>query len=286
MSLVHLSKAAIAGIATAALASTGAVAWTVVDHGTNHTSSAVRTVDGSLDTSRSNVSGLAGGAVNGTSGSVGADGSGSGANGSASASNGGTSTGATGGVTGGGSPAAAGGIAVNTGGAGASIDPGATGTPAVNGTGVGTGTGGLPAVGTGGTGLIAPTLPGTSVTVPPTPGVPSVPDGVALYREGSYTLTVPGTPGVAKKLCLNGEVTRCESVTVPALQPTSVTVSYAANASASAPSFDVIPCQGGLGVAVSGITPGTTVTVQARGVTLSRTLGSREVSQSASLCDA
>lgn len=139
----------------------------------------------------------------------------------------------------------------------------------------------------------APSLPSASVPSVPTtvPGVPSVtvptlPGAVSLFREGSFTLIVPGTTAVSKQLCLKGEANKCQTVSVPALESQEVTVSYSGNASAAAPSYRVEPCSGGLGATVAGVTPGTTVTVEARGVKVTRTLGARETAQSASLCDA
>lgn len=279
MFFLPLSKAALAGIAAVTMATTGA-AWTVTQHGDNP-DKVVRSANGTVDTSLGVV--RADGISETTTAKASADGrqgsgdamvSGSGATGNAGTAKGGTTAGAT---TSGspstdariGTSSGAGGtgVSLGTGGTGATIGSG--GTPSPN-SGPGAASDG------GGSG-------GPSVTAPT---VPTAPGGVSLYRQGSYSLVVPGTPSVDKKLCLSGEVDRCRTLSVPALQGVNVTVSYSANASASAPTFATFACPGGLGVTLSGITPGTNVTVEARGVAVTRTLGSREVSQSASLCDA
>jgi hypothetical protein len=46
------------------------------------------------------------------------------------------------------------------------------------------------------------------------------------------------------------------------------------------------PLVGGTGVTVSGVTPGTTVTVEVGSARVSATLGTREFAQTATLCDA
>jgi hypothetical protein len=158
------------------------------------------------------------------------------------------------------------------------------------GTGGGGSTGGV--TGTGGSQTPAPvtgtgggSTGGSGDTLTP-PTTPTIPTDVSLYREGSYTLTIPATPATSKKLCLSGEVDRCRTISVPALQAVSMTVSYKANASTTPPTFSVFPCAGGLGVTVAGVTPGTNVTVRAQGLDVFGVVGTREVSQSASLCDA
>jgi hypothetical protein len=276
MFLVHLSKAALAGLATVAMATTGAVAWTVAQQGDNP-AKVTRTVDGSVDNLPALVptDGLSDGSVaagrDEVQGSGDANVSGSGLSGGAS-TKAGTPAGATAGATTSGSPSAPGSIGTSSGvsGVGASIVTGGPGAPISTGGSTGSQ---QPSGGSGGSGVTAPT-------------VPSAPSGVSLHRQGSHTLVVPGTPSVNKKLCLSGEVNRCRNLSVPALQGATVTVKYSGNASASAPTFGTFPCEGGLGVTLTGITPGTSVTVEARGVTLTSTLGSREVSQSASFCDA
>ncbi|MEA2686170.1 MAG: hypothetical protein QOE93_1365 [Actinomycetota bacterium] len=221
------------------------------------------------------------------------DGAGSSTSAGGTTSGSGTSAGASSGVTtgqGGGTGGATTGIvgpSTGTGGGGTGgggTGGGGTGGGGTGGGGTGGSTGGggatpAPVTGTGGS------TGGSGDTLTP-PTTPTIPTDVSLYREGSYTLTIPATPATSKKLCLSGEVDRCRTISVPALQAVSMTVSYAANASTTPPTFSVFPCAGGLGVTVAGITPGTNVTVRAQGLDVFGVIGTREVSQSASLCDA
>jgi len=198
----------------------------------------------------------------------------------------GTSTGA-GGTTGGASGGIVGpstGMGAGTGGTGVGTGTGGTGTATgTGGSGAGgTGTGGT-GTGSGGTGTGTGT--GTGGTGVGTVTPPTVPSDVSLYRSGTYTVTVPGTPAVSKKLCLSGEVNRCKTMSVPAVNAVSMTVDYSANAGTTPPTFSVTPCDGGLGVTVAGITPGTYVSVHADGVDVYTTLTGNEVSQTASLCN-
>ena len=270
MFLYSISKGAIAGVVAGALATAGGAAWTV----TNAVGpKADKAVTAGADAATSTRSGARAGASTDT-GAAGAA-----ANGEVS-----------------GSPSAGGSTPIAVGGAGGGISVGVN-VPKVS----------LPPVSTPklgsvpGDGATVPSVPSApSPSLPPTPmpsvpttlpsvsgvTVPTVPSGVSLSREGSYTLVVPGTTAVSKQLCLKGEVNKCQTVSVPALESQEVKVRYSGNASASVPIYSVGRCPGGLGVTVSGITPGTTVTVEARGVKVARTLGATEVAQSASLCDA
>jgi hypothetical protein len=109
----------------------------------------------------------------------------------------------------------------------------------------------------------------------------------SAYSQGSFTLTVPGTGRVSKQLCLSGTVAnKCQTVTVPAVQPVQLTVSYSGNAGVDAPTFTTAPCAGGASVGVAGLTPGATVTVVVEGKRLSATVPERGAHQTASLCDA
>lgn len=211
------------------------------------------------------------------------DGAASSTSASGTTSGSGTSVGASSGVTTGQGGATGG---ATTGIVGPSTGGGTSGS----GTGGGGSTGGV--TGTGGgqtpapvTGTGGGSTGGSGDTLTP-PTTPTIPTDVSLYREGSYTLTIPATPATSKNLCLSGEVDRCRTISVPALQAVSMTVSYKANASTTPPTFSVFPCPGGLGVTVAGVTPGTNVTVRAQGLDVFGVVGTREVSQSASLCDA
>ena len=146
--------------------------------------------------------------------------------------------------------------------------------------GVGRGGGGAPE-GDGNTG------PGGEGGAPPAlPGTPALGDDASLHAAGTLVVTVPPTPAVSKRLCLSGEVDRCQTVTVPSMEGTTLTLRYSGNAGAKPPTVTSAPCRGGTGVTVSGITPGTTVTAEVRGIRIAATLGTREFSQTASLCDA
>ena len=146
--------------------------------------------------------------------------------------------------------------------------------------GVGRGGGGAPE-GDGNTG------PGGEGGAPPAlPGTPALGDDASLHAAGTLVVTVPPTPAVSKRLCLSGEVDHCQTVTVRSMEGTTLTLRYSGNAGAKPPTVTSAPCRGGTGVTVSGITPGTTVTAEVRGIRIAATLGTREFSQTASLCDA
>lgn len=145
------------------------------------------------------------------------------------------------------------------------------------------------------TGNLVPNIGDTDVpsaTLPPLPplGVPvpaaPVGDGLSAFDHGSYSVVVPGTPGVSKQLCLSGAVDRCRSVTVAPLAPTTVTVTYSSNISPQPPTFTLGQCAGGLSVGVAGLTPGATITVSAGTVERSAIVASKDTVQTASLCDA
>lgn len=270
MFLYSISKRAIAGVVAGALATAGGVAWTVTNGVGPKADKAITAGVAAATSTRS-------GARAGASTDTGAAGAAANGEVSGSASAGASTPIAVGG--------AGGGISVGVNLPKVSLPP--VSTPKL---------GSVP-----GDGATVPSLPSApSPSLPPTPmpsvpttlpsfsgvTVPTVPSGVSLSREGSYTLVVPGTTAVSKQLCLKGEVNKCQTVSVPALESQEVEVRYSGNASASVPNYSVGWCPGGLGVTVSGITPGTTVTVEARGVKVARTLGAREVAQSASLCDA
>lgn len=200
-----------------------------------------------------------------------------------------TATGGSASISGGGAQASSGVstglLATGTGGTGAQAAVGGgLSTPATGGPS-GTSAGGQvttppagPAGGSGGTGGSG----GNGGNLTP----PTVPSDVSLHRDGTYTVTVPGTSVPDKELCLKGEINRCRVVKVPAVGGVSMTVSYTGNTSTTAPTHSVFRCKGGLGVTVSGITSGTTVTVRVEDVAVSGTLTATEVSQSVSLCDA
>ncbi len=155
---------------------------------------------------------------------------------------------------------------------------GSAGSPAASGGGGGTGGGNTGGSGGNGGG-----------TTPGTPGLPAAPTVAApesLHSHGSFTVAVPPTSGVSKQLCLSGEVDHCQKITLPATPGTTLRVSYSGNASAKAPTFTPVSCRGGTGVTVSGVTPGTIVTVEVGSARLSVTLRQGERSQTASLCDA
>ncbi len=121
---------------------------------------------------------------------------------------------------------------------------------------------------------------------PSVPNVPTLATGGSLHAEGSFVVAVPPTAAMSKKLCLSGEVDWCKTITLPATPGTTLRVSYSGNTSAQAPTFAIVPCQGGTGATISGVTPGTIITVEVGSSRLTRTLGGREFSQTASLCDA
>lgn len=136
--------------------------------------------------------------------------------------------------------------------------------------------------------------PGGSVSISPGPAptapqtnVPSAPNSLAAHSDGSLTFVVPGTDRVSKKLCLSGTAAnKCQTITVPALQPVEMTVTFSGNAGTEKPTFTPASCPGGVSVKVAALTPGATVTVTVNGKALSATVRERGVQQTASLCDA
>ena len=193
------------------------------------------------------------------------------------------------------------------GGSASVVTPGAgSGTVTVPGTGAG-GTAGTAPGGSGGTGGgdtggspppggsgggTPPPQGGWSVTAPAAPGAPAVtrptaPSSASAHSEGTFTLTVPGTGRVSKKLCLSGTAAnRCQTITVPAVRPVELTVTYSGNAGVEAPRFTTAPCPGGASVGVSGLSPGATLAVVVEGRRVSVTVPERGAHQTASLCDA
>ena len=175
------------------------------------------------------------------------------------------------------------GVGGGAGATGGTVPPGNSGGSTGGG---GNGTTGGSTPGDGGSGG------GWSVTAPTAPNAPAVttpgaPSSASAYSQGSFTLTVPGTGRVSKQLCLSGTVAnKCQTVTVPAVQPVQLTVSYSGNAGVDAPTFTTAPCAGGASVGVAGLTPGATVTVVVEGKRLSATVPERGAHQTASLCDA
>lgn len=136
--------------------------------------------------------------------------------------------------------------------------------------------------GSGPGGSYSPDLPDTAP-----PSVPSLSQlSSSASAEGSYTVVVPPTGGTSKELCLKGEVNRCKTITVPATPGRTIVLRWAGNAATTRPSFDIGPCRGGLEVTVSGLASGTSLSVAVDGHEVSRTVTSRERSQTASLCDA
>ena len=136
--------------------------------------------------------------------------------------------------------------------------------------------------------------PGGSVSISPGPAptapqtnVPSTPNSLGAHSEGSLTVVVPGTDRLSKRLCLSGTAAnRCQTITVPALQPVEMTVTFSGNAGTDKPTFTPASCPGGVSVKVAALTPGATVTVTVNGKALSATVQERGVQQTASLCDA
>ncbi len=293
----RIPKFALAGLAAIVLVGGAAVAMTLTRTGNGSGPASVRGLDGAVDSSvgqtpvdpatlapgpggQASASGstAGGAAATGPATAGGATATGSAGAGTAGA---GATAGAATGPTAGGATGASGSATGAAGGAGGAGAGGGATTPSGGGSapGSGSGSGSGGGAGSGGQGV-------TTTTVPATPPVPTAPSGESLYAAGQYDLVVPGTASVSKKLCLRGEVNRCRTINVPALTKVTVTLSYSGNASASVPTYAVTPCKGGLGVTVSGVTPGTNVTVVSQGVELTATLGSSERSQSASLCDA
>ncbi|MDQ4069314.1 MAG: hypothetical protein M3203_07575 [Actinomycetota bacterium] len=92
---------------------------------------------------------------------------------------------------------------------------------------------------------------------------------------------------MSKKLCLSGTAANgCETVTVPAVRPVELTLTYSGNAGAEAPKFTTARCDGGMSVGVSGLAPGATLTVIVEGKRVSAKVPNRSAGQTASLCDA
>jgi hypothetical protein len=127
-----------------------------------------------------------------------------------------------------------------------------------------------------------PSTPEIGVPIPADP----VGDGLATFEHGTYTVVVPGSLAVSKQLCLSGAVERCKTVSVPALQPIVLTVSYTSNISTEAPTFTVGTCAGGYSVGVAGLSPGASVTASANGSSRGATVPAKDVTETASLCDA
>lgn len=152
--------------------------------------------------------------------------------------------------------------------------------------GSGTTPGGAPASGGNDPGGSVRISPGPAPTAPET-NVPPAPSSLAAHSEGSFTVVVPGTDRVSKKLCLSGTAAnKCQTITVPALQPVALTVTFSANTGTDKPTFAPASCPGGVSVSVAALTPGATVTVTVNGKALSATVRERGVQQTASLCDA
>ena len=136
--------------------------------------------------------------------------------------------------------------------------------------------------------------PGGSVSISPGPAptapqtdVPPAPSSLAAHSDGSFTVVVPGSDRVSKQLCLSGTAAnKCQTITVPALRPVELTVSFSGNAGTDKPTFTPSTCPGGTSVKVAALTPGATVTVTVNGKVLSATVRERGVQQTASLCDA
>lgn len=122
------------------------------------------------------------------------------------------------------------------------------------------------------------------LAAPSAPSLSQIPTSASA--EGSYSVVVPPTEGTSKLLCLNGEVNRCKTITVSPTPGRTVVLRWTGNAGTTPPTFDVNHCRGGLSVTVKGLATGAGLTVAVDGHELSRTVSSRERSQTASLCDA
>jgi len=134
----------------------------------------------------------------------------------------------------------------------------------------------------------APTLPATGV---PSLNLPGLTPDLPPYDHGTYVAVVPGTAAVSKKLCANGNpVNVCKTVTVPALQPVVLTVSYSANVGTQIPTLTPGTCVGGLTVNVSGLAPGAHISAVASGngasAALTATVAETPVNETVSFCDA
>jgi hypothetical protein len=138
----------------------------------------------------------------------------------------------------------------------------------------------------------SPSLPGNQELPQygtPTPAPPSttLPSGVEVYRSGSYSVVVPASEGDGQQLCLEGTlVNKCRTVTIPPTKAVTITFSYDGNASATAPTFTVNPCERGVEIGLSGLTPGSTVNAQAEGSTLSAEIDGKPAGQNVSFCKA
>ncbi len=164
------------------------------------------------------------------------------------------------------------GVDVRPGGGGAGANPPGGGSSPGSGGGSGGG---------GGGGISVPSTPDLS-----TPDAASIPQNVSAHAQGGFTLAVPGTDKTTKILCLSGSAAnRCQTVTVPALRPVDLTLSFSGNAGTQAPTFNPDYCPGGGAITVHGLAAGATVMVSANGRQVSAKVPERGVSQTASLCD-
>ena len=152
--------------------------------------------------------------------------------------------------------------------------------------GSGTTPGGAPGSGGNTPGGAVSISPGPAPTAPET-NVPPAPSSLSAHSEGSFTVVVPGSDRVSKKLCLSGTVAiKCQTITVAAVRPVELTVAFSGNAGTDKATFTPASCPGGVSVTVAPLTPGATVTVTVNGKkTLSATVPERGVQQTASLCD-
>lgn len=204
-------------------------------------------------------------------------------------------TSATGSASGGGasasgqvnSPGSGGTQTVSVDGGGAPVVPGGGG-PGGSGPGPTDPAGTDPVVGPDGA---PPSAPNLGVPVPAAPSAPSAPDapgtpGTPAFDHGSYSVVVPGTPAISKRLCLSGTVNRCKTVNVPAMSPVTLTVAYSSNTSVEPPTFTPNRCAGGLSLTVTGLSSGAAVTADAQGNLVSASVDESGPTQSASLCDA
>jgi len=134
----------------------------------------------------------------------------------------------------------------------------------------------------------APPLPAAGV---PSLGLPGLTPDLPPYDHGTYVVVVPGTEAVSKKLCARGNpVDACKTVTVPALQPVVLTVSYSANMGTQIPTLTPGTCVGGLTVNVAGLAPGSHISAVASGngasAALTATVAATPVNETVSFCDA
>jgi hypothetical protein len=116
---------------------------------------------------------------------------------------------------------------------------------------------------------------------------PTAPSDVTAQGHGTFTVAVPGTGRVSKKVCLSGTAAnKCQTVTVPAVQPVDLVVNYSGNAEATPPTFTPAACPGGIAVTVAGLTPGATLSATVNGKQVTGTVPERSPHQAVSLCDA